>query len=289
MVLTKRLALLPAPPRGCLAAKSVLFFIHMKTPLLLLAVLTAAAVADDEIIPTSWGEDQFQEMAEKSPFALASAPVVTPPPTAPTVGPFDNMYVAGIGTDYVLVRKVGDDQPMRFWGNEADKEGISVKEILWSEKAAATKVVLKKGNYEKEISFNENTFQAQAAPARGMGGANPRGAAVMNALGNRQAINPVPAPAFNVNTGMTPRPAATTTVPRPALQPTVPRPSGTLTQPNYNTTGNRNNGGGNTDNRTRESLQGRGGNSGGNPRGGGGGNDANSNRSRDRGVRGISQ
>ncbi|MEI9895070.1 MAG: hypothetical protein WDN28_14575 [Chthoniobacter sp.] len=138
----------------------------MKTPFLLLAVCAASAMADDDIIPSNWGDDRFQEMSGKSPFVLAT-PVVptTNKVDAPPVGPFDNMYIAGIGTDYVLVKKQGDDQPMRFWGNEPDAEGISVKEIQWSDKVKASKVVLRKGNYEKEISFNENLFHTASAPA----------------------------------------------------------------------------------------------------------------------------
>ncbi len=131
---------------------------------ILLAALCVPAVADDDTIPTSWPKERYASMVEKSPFVLETK-IEAPKEEKPS--PFDNTYIKGVGTGYVVVQRMGDNSTMRFWDNAPNPEGIYVKQVIHGDRPAATKVVLKKGEEEKEIGFNENELRGpvSAPPA----------------------------------------------------------------------------------------------------------------------------
>jgi hypothetical protein len=198
-----------------------IFKTSMKSSILLLAVLSSSvwAADDEEVIPVARGKERYEAMVAKSPFVLAT------PPEAPKVEAksiFDNMVLKGVGTDYVIVQRVGDDHTMRFWGNEPNEEQMMVKEVRWSDQLGGTTVVLKKGAEEKEIEFNKNELRNPTPPPTPAG--RPPGAPPIP--GQRQpGMNP--SPNFPKPPNLT-----NSTVPRPTVQPSmaVPRPSGAAIQ-----------------------------------------------------------
>lgn len=183
----------------------------MKATFLLLAAISVSAYADEEVIPTSFSKERYAAMVEKSPFALAT-PVEAP--KEPEKSIFDNTYVKGVGTGYVVVQRVGDPETMRFWGNTPNKEGIYVANVIQGDRPASTKVTLKKGTEEKIIGFNENELRSTAA------------APAVPQPGGR-SVTPGKAP--GIAPGMAPA------IPRPTIQPSVqvPRPPNSI-QPQTN-------------------------------------------------------
>jgi hypothetical protein len=134
----------------------------MKTPLILLAAFTVTAAADETIIPVAWSKDRFHDMLGKSPFALATPPVEKGM-DVPDI--FANLYVKGLGRDYVAIQRIGDDRAMQLWGNTPNAQQFFVKEVHWSAQPGLTKVVLKNGEQEREIGFNPSDVHGPPPPA----------------------------------------------------------------------------------------------------------------------------
>jgi hypothetical protein len=192
----------------------------MKTTLLLFAALGVTALAqDDDVIPKPVDRARYKDMLEKSPFALATPPEPEKQKEAKFT---DNMYVKGLGKDYVIAQRLGDDHTMRFWGN-SEVEGIIVKEVKWSEKPGETSVILKKGGEEGEITFNQNDLHA-ATPPPNPGGARPPGSP------GGPGGPPVPGGFRPQSAGGGTMPAGTPRPPVPQPTVTVPRPTATAIQ-----------------------------------------------------------
>src|SRR5262245_39438302 len=104
----------------------------MKAPLLLLTVSTAltaiAAAADDDVIPVAFSKDRYAEMAQKSPFVVETKKE-EPKEEAPN--PFANIVLRGLGSDYVVIQRHGDDHSIRIYG-EKEEEGFKVEKVNWS-------------------------------------------------------------------------------------------------------------------------------------------------------------
>ena len=132
----------------------------MKTPLLVLIALTAAAVADDDVIPVAFSKDRYADMAGRSPFVVAT-PVEAP--KEEKVDPFANVYLRGLGSDYVVIQRVGDDHTIRITGGEM-VDGYTVKKINWSDTPGASTVTVTKGSDEGTLEFNKNELRATAPP-----------------------------------------------------------------------------------------------------------------------------
>lgn len=135
--------------------KTWLFLAH----LVAFAALSSISIAEDEeIIPTAFGQDRYAEMAKKSPFVLATPPQAPKPVDEPNFT--DNLFLKGVGMGFVVVQRAGDDQPIRLWQGEMDKAThIFVKEVKWSDKPGATKVVLEQNGKIGEVGFNENELR----------------------------------------------------------------------------------------------------------------------------------
>lgn len=198
----------------------------MKKCLFLLAalpVLPIGAVADeDEVIPTPFPKERYTEMATKSPFVLATP--AAEPEKAPEPMFTDNMFVKGVGMDFVVVQRAGDDQPIRLWGHEKDlATNIFVKEIKWSERPGFTRVVLEKDGKTGEVGFNENELKAAPPPPPpGPNGTRPpmpvppgtpqrpNSAAIQSIQKNNAGAIPVPRPSMQTQVNV-PRPTAPNT------------------------------------------------------------------------------
>jgi len=106
-------------------------------------------------------------MAEKSPFALATAAAPVAEPQASFAA---NWYVHGIArvgeTDFVTIKSRDATQIFSLIGREA-QHGVSVASIEWSETIGKSKVILQKGTETAKLEFNEAELRAPAP------GANP--------------------------------------------------------------------------------------------------------------------
>jgi hypothetical protein len=207
----------------------------MKTPLLLLAKLTAFAVLtgvtvadDDEVIPTAYGKERYAAMTKKSPFVLATPPAAA---EAPKEANFtDNMFVKGVGMGFVVVQRAGDDHPIRLWDDQKDADtNIFVKEVKWSDKPGATRVVLEQNGKIGEVGFNENELKAAAAAPPPPPGGN-RGPMPPGVPGSQRPPASAAMQNYQKNN------AGAIAVPRPAVQSSVqvPRPNNMAAQPAAN-------------------------------------------------------
>ncbi len=194
----------------------------MKAPLAI-ALLAASAglICAQAAIPTAFGKERYVETEENSPFVLETKVDNTPPP-AQKESAFKNMVLTGIGTDYVTIKHTGDDAAMRFYGNKPNDDQIFVKEVHAAEKPSECYVVLRKGDEEGQVKYDENygrtAVGASVNPAQ-----PPRPPGV---VGMQPQIRTVLPPIVQGVVNKTPSPA-TQNLPRPN-QPgvKVPRPSG---------------------------------------------------------------
>ena len=134
----------------------------MKTALLLLAAFSAPAWADDEVIPVSYAKERYTAMAALSPFKLATPP---PPPPEDKPNPFANVYLRGLGSNYVVIQRVGDDHTIRITGNETSPEGFAVQAVHWSDVPGASTVDVTKDGQSGLLEFNKNELLSAAKGA----------------------------------------------------------------------------------------------------------------------------
>jgi hypothetical protein len=195
----------------------------MKAPLTIaLLTLSAGLICADAAIPTAFSKERYAETEETSPFVLETKVDNTPPP-APKDSAFKNMVLTGIGTDYVTIKHIGDDLAMRFYGNKPNDDQISVKEVHAADKPSECYVVLRKGDEEGQVKYDENYGRnAVAAAVNPAQAPRPPGGGVGGVPQPRTALPPIVQ-------GVVPKAPspATQNIPRPT-QPgvQVPRPTG---------------------------------------------------------------
>jgi len=137
----------------------------MKVALLLPAVFAVHAfAASDESIPVAFTKDRYSEMVKESPFGPSHE---APPPPPPAENPFANMVLRGLGSDFVVIQRHGDDQTIRLVGGQS-KQGFTVQKINWSDVPGASTVTLRSDSgVTADVGFDQNLVHSPkpAAPA----------------------------------------------------------------------------------------------------------------------------
>ncbi len=187
----------------------------MKT-LTFIALTASAIAATDGAIPQPFSRERYEETRTTSPFVLATKSDDKPP--AEIINPFANLYIVGLGRvdgkEYVtIVRRGEETTPIRLWGKE-ENDGISVQQVVWSDKFGQSKVKLKKGADVGEIAFDENATKA---------------ALVGTPIAGQQQNRPPGIPGGNQPQNQFRAPTAPTNVPQPNSS--IPRPGGGYTPP----------------------------------------------------------
>lgn len=191
-------------------------------PLAILLALAASSHALD-VIPKAFPKERYAETLKTSPFVIETK-VEAPTPEA-KFSPFQNLYLRGIGKadgkDYVLVQRLGEERTMRFIGNEAGTDGISVKSVRQGDHFRDTRVVLQKGSETGEVGFKEDAINAPPPVA---GGNRPPGTApIFKAPGSVPMPTMPQVPAIRT----TPPPLPGAAVPRPPTPAAeAPKPTG---------------------------------------------------------------
>ena len=167
-----------------------------------LFVANMVVAADD--IPNRPAFERYAAMLKKSPFAVASAPVVA----APTPNFAKDLYVANVARTsdgaLVTVQSAVDRNLKEYLTSKGPNEhGYSISgDIQWSDKPGQTKVPISKDGQFATIGFNQALIaQPVAAGAPPMPGAPP--AAVPQPVVPAPVYVPPKAP---VNPGTTPQP-----------------------------------------------------------------------------------
>lgn len=188
----------------------------MKT-LTFLALTASAIAATDSAIPQPFSRERYEETRTVSPFVLATKSDDKPP--VEVVNPFAQLYIVGLGRvdgkEYVTIVRHGEEtKPIRLWGNE-ENDGISVQQVVWSDKFGQSKVKLKKGADVGEIGFDENATRSAIAGTP---------------IPGQQQNRPPGMPQGNQPQNQFRPPNAPNAAPQPNSS--IPRPSGGYTPPN---------------------------------------------------------
>jgi len=143
-------------------------------PLICCAVLLAVPVrAADKPTPEAHPAARYSPMAEKSPFALATAAAPVAEPQASFAA---NWYVHGIArigdTDFVTIKSRDASQIFSLIGREP-QNGVSVASIEWSETIGKSKVILQKGTETAKLEFNEADLRGPAPSTPNVAAAKP--------------------------------------------------------------------------------------------------------------------
>ncbi len=133
----------------------------MKTKLILTAlsisVLSAmAAPTKEEALPKQQTFARYEVMANKSPFAVASAPINAPPP--PNV--FKDLYIsnaARLTDESVVTLTSSTDKNLKEYlsTKTTNEHGYTISNIEWSDRIGATKVTISKDGQFGTLTFNQ--------------------------------------------------------------------------------------------------------------------------------------
>lgn len=226
--------------RRCLLSKAQATYAQRMKTLFLLAFVTSSGFAlAESVVPAPYERSRYDETLARSPFVLAT------PPEAPKEeekdSPLSNLYITGMGKldngrDYVFVQRIGEERAMKFEGDQANEEGIAVKQVKWGDRWDKSTAVLSYKTEQKEVKFKENAGASQAPPVPPPNQGNPRQAGMVP-----NAPPPMmQTPAGQAPTTLTGRqggsnrgPSSATGIPRPTTG-AVPRPGSgaTLAPPN---------------------------------------------------------
>lgn len=139
--------------------------------------------AADPVLPERRPAERYAKLTDDSPFALATAAL--PDLEAPKKPWADNLYVTGLGKDYVngkeevfvSIKSRGEQTAFSLYGSEPGYDGIAVGGVVWSDQVGKSKVTLRKGVEFATIEFDPQVIQTPIAaqPVGAPGGQqNPR-------------------------------------------------------------------------------------------------------------------
>ena len=197
----------------------------MKTPLAIALLATSAGLfCAHSAIPTAFPKERYTETEENSPFVLETK--VTPTEVvAPKDSIFKNINLTGIGTDYITVQHMGDDHSIRFYGNKPNDDQMFVKEVHAANQPSECYVVLRKGDEEGQVKYDQNFGRnaVAAAPAPNPGQRPPGAGGPPGAPQARTAPPPIMPGVVNKAPSQ-----GTPNMPHPIQPPSiqVPRPAG---------------------------------------------------------------
>lgn len=167
--------------------------------------------AQAPVIPQPRPPERYAKLGEVSPFALAT--VELPPADEPKKIWADNLYVTGLGKDYVngkeevfvSIKSRGEQTAFSLYGSEPGYDGIAIGNVVWSDQVGKSKVTLRKGVEFATIEFDPQVIQTPIAAAQPVPMGGPGG--VQNPRVNRPVRPVVPGAGAGLNSQI-PRPPA---------------------------------------------------------------------------------
>ena len=193
----------------------------------LLALVTSPALALESAVPAAFPADRYEKMAEKSPFALATAAA---PVVAPQASFAANWFLTAVGRDaqgqdFITIKAQDGSVHFSLFGNEANPEtGVSLASVNWSDTFRESTAIIKKGAETAKLVFSK---EDAAVPAPQPNGAKPP-------LPGGMQPPPVTVRAGGVGVSPTPGVQPRVTLPRPSTAPVVSAPppvTGNVGQP----------------------------------------------------------
>jgi hypothetical protein len=198
---------------------------HILPPLsvVVLAVATILAASAAPDLPKAPSFARYEEMMNKSPFAVATA-VATP---AATPNFAKDLYIANaakLADEGVVTLASSTDKNLKEYLSTKgpNKNGYSISNIEWSDRVGATKVTIAKDGQFATLTFNQALISQPVANAPAPAIAQPQ-------IQPPPIQTPAPGQALSQQTGVAPQatpyatPASNTTI-KPAPIPTLPTP-----------------------------------------------------------------
>ena len=188
----------------------------MKHLLPLLALVAGPALAFENAVPVAFPADRYQKLAQKSPFALATA---VAPPVVPQASFAANWFLTAVGRDpdgrdFVTVKAQDGSVHFSLSGSEADPgTGVSLASVNWSDTWRKSTAIIKRGTETAELFFGQEDAPA-AAP-------QPNGAPRPVQPGQPTPLTMRPG---NPGTPQTPVVQPRIALPRPSTAPVIPLP-----------------------------------------------------------------
>jgi hypothetical protein len=150
----------------------------------ILALLGAAWVQAEDVLPPQYDFDRYSKMVDQSPFAVATA--MAAPAATPDFA--KDLYIANAARsqdgDMVTIASSSDHNFKKYLTTREPVDGYSIANIEWSDKVGGTKVTISKDGNFATLTFNQ-ALLSQTSPGAGVGarpmpvpavpGANPAG------------------------------------------------------------------------------------------------------------------
>ncbi|HSH38388.1 MAG TPA: hypothetical protein VK993_06355 [Chthoniobacterales bacterium] len=187
-----------------------------------LTLITTTAVGADDV-PTRLQFARYEPMMNRSPFAVATAPVATPPP-APNFA--KDWYIANAARspdgDLVTVASSTDKNFKEYLTTKEPVKGISISNIEWSDKVGATKVTVTKDGQFATLTFNQALL---SQPIANQAPAAPQSSQPQVSSAPPQAVPAIPGatPAMGTSTPIKPAPIPTLPTPPPRVRSVIQR------------------------------------------------------------------
>lgn len=129
----------------------------------LVGVLGAITGRGDNALPAHPSFDRYSAMADRSPFAIATA--VAMPAATPDFA--KDLYVANAarlpGGDLITIASSSDQNFKKYLTTGQAVDGFSISGIEWSDRVGATKVTISKGGNFATLTFNQALLSQRAA------------------------------------------------------------------------------------------------------------------------------
>jgi hypothetical protein len=117
-----------------------------------------------DTLPKAPAFARYEAMMNRSPFAVATAPVA-PPAATPNFA--KDLYIANAARtadgDLVTIASTTDKNFKKYLSTKSTVEGYSVPSVEWSDRVGATKVTISKDGQFATLTFNQ-ALLAQAVP-----------------------------------------------------------------------------------------------------------------------------
>jgi len=148
----------------------------MKRILPLLALLTAPALAADNVLPTAFPADRYAAGLERSPFKLATP--LAPPPPPPSASFAANWFLTAVakdpeGRDFVTIKAQDGSVHFSIGSGETDASGVSLASVDWSETMGKSTAIIKKGAETAKLIFSQTEMTLAPPAPGGRGGPRP--------------------------------------------------------------------------------------------------------------------
>jgi len=138
----------------------------MKYSLTLISILALVGAIDSQagdVLPPRFNFDRYSAMADKSPFAIATAGGL--PEATPDFA--KDLYVANAAHspegDLVTIASTSDQNFKKYLTTREPVDGYGIANIEWSERVGATKVTISKDGNFATLTFNEALLSQRAS------------------------------------------------------------------------------------------------------------------------------